>query len=155
MMDDHSTHDDLGHEPGLPRGTGLRVIVCAAGAAVGAFFGSFAYPTGTVLGGAGGVLAGLVWTRVMLRRSKAGYSRARLVRAGAGWGIVVGLLATAVLHGGLILHDYASVRTPNRGGYLDGLYPLVLVVAAACAVIGGAVTGTLCGGIVPTNKDCR
>ena len=121
----------------------LLITVCVAGGCVGALFGAIMLSLGTVLGGLGGVVAGLLWTRIMLRRARAGYGRGQLVFAGTGWGIVVGLLATAILHGGAFI---LYARSESSEIFI------ILLVAVVCAVIGGAITGAICGCIVPLKK---
>jgi hypothetical protein len=150
IMDDNSTRDDSGHEDRIPKTRGLWFPVCLFGAAVGALFGSFAYPVGTAFGALGGVLAGILWTRVMVRRARAGCGRRRLISAGTKWGIVVGLIATAVLHGGLIVYWLGRLGTP-AGHFESGLdiYPFALVIGVICAVPAGAITGAICGAFVP------
>jgi hypothetical protein len=132
-MNETESQDDSGGSLQAGRRGLFRIFVCLAGAGVGAFFGSFEYPLGTVLGAVGGIVAGLLWTWIMLRRARAGWGSAPLV--GTGWGIVVGLLATAILHGGLIWFGIASDA-------------IVLGVAVVCAIVGGAITGLVCGAIV-------
>jgi len=136
-MNDTEAQDDGGGSLQAGRRGVFRIFVCLAGGGVGAFFGSFEYPLGTVLGALGGVVAGLIWTWIMLRRARAGWGSAPLV--GAGWGIVVGLLATAILHGGLIWCEIASDA-------------IVLQIAIVCAIVGGAITGFVCGCMVPVRE---
>ncbi len=146
-MNDTKAHNG-GDLRGLPPGV-LRIIVCVAGTCVGAFFGSFEYPLGTVLGGLGGLIAGLLWPWIMLRQARAGCSRGQLVRAGTVWGVVVGLLATAILWGGLIALQVAQME--GTSGSVS-VHPGIVLFAAVCAVVGGAITGAVCGAIVPV-KD--
>ena len=146
-MNDTEAQDGGGGDlHGLRPGV-LRIIVCVAGTCVGAFFGSFDYPLGTLLGAVGGFAAGLVWTRVMLRRARAGFSRGRLVNAGTGWGIVVGLLATAILWGGLFIRGVAQGHV--TGGGVLGALATIGMIAIICAVVGGSITGAVCGCFVP------
>jgi len=132
----------------------LGLFVCGAGALVGAVFGMVAAgmygsPDATVrmlagrmLGGAGGLLAGVVWSWKMVPRAR----QVRLAKLGGGmlvvrgmvWGIYVGLGSTAVLHAGLMM----VVGLP-------GLMALpVLMAMGICLAVGalaGLVTGVLCG----------
>jgi hypothetical protein len=149
-MSETDTHGD---EPirlhGLPPVL-LLFVVCAAGIAVGALFGSIFGSFGALFGGLGGAVAGILWTRILLKRARAGYGRSRLAGAGAGWGFVVGLIATAILHGGRILGE--SVRQ-GRFTRIDAASVLIIgAVAVLCAVVGGVITGALCGLIVPKRK---
>jgi hypothetical protein len=121
----------------------LLIIVCVAGGCVGALFGSIMLSLGTVLGGLGGVVAGFCWTWIMLGYSRTGLSRGKLVFVGTGWGIVVGLLATAILHGGAF-----SLYARSESSEIF----IILLVAVVCAVVGGAITGAICGCIVPLKK---
>ena len=131
---------------GQPRdGLGLVISVSLAGAVVGAFFGSFEYPLGTALGGVGGVVDGLAWTGIMLSRAQQGHGRGRLLAAGAGWGVAVGLVATFILHGGLALWHLALGRASPTD--LPGVF--LVLVGILCAVPVGAITGLLCGLLVP------
>ncbi len=148
MNDTEAHNGGNGGLRGLPPGV-LRIIVCVAGTCVGAYFGSFEYPTGTVLGAVGGLIAGLLWPWIMLRRARTGFDRGRLVGAGAVWGIVVGLLATAILHGGLIALRVAQME--GTSGSVS-VHPIIVLIAAGCAGVGGAITGAVCGAIVPV-KD--
>jgi hypothetical protein len=133
--------------PRRPRGA-LTAKVCLLGAIVGGFFGSFAYPMGTCLGALGGLVAGVLWTRLMLRRTGPGQSRTRIVGAGVGWGVVVGLVATVILHGGIISYAFVVYGQGTREVHSDStieVYPAILLIAFACAVLGGTITGGLCG----------
>jgi hypothetical protein len=147
-MNDNESRDGGVNLRGLqPRA--LLNIVCVAGGCVGAFFGLFALPFGPLLGAVGGIVAGLLWTRIMLRRARSGFGRGKLVFAGTGWGIVVGLLATAILHGGLII-KYTVY--PQTAWETLSMNPFVLLIAAFCAFVGGAITGAICGRIVPLRE---
>ena len=141
-MNDTEARDGDGNIYGL-RAVVLLIIVCVAGAGVGAFFGSFEYPLGTVLGGLGGVVAGILWTWTMLWLAKSGLGQGRILAAGTVWGIVVGLLATAILHGGAFI---LYARSESSEIFI------ILLVAVVCAVVGGAITGAICGCIVPLRE---
>ena len=120
------------------------VFVCAAGAGVGGFFGAVAsslydmedshlLDLGLWLGIAGGLLAGIVWCRVMLRaaqRYRDGSSGVGMVGWGALWGIIVGLIATVIVHGGLII--------ASSGPYTAAIWGLPFGIGA------GAGTGLVC-----------
>jgi hypothetical protein len=135
----------------------LLIIVCVAGACVGALFGAIAsvffgspkFPLGTVLGAVGGGVAGFCWTWIMLGYSRTGLSRGKLVFVGTGWGIIVGLLATAILQGGLF------IQAKVLGHAVDDDFGIIILIwmgAAVCAVVGGAITGAICGCIVPLKE---
>lgn len=120
------------------------VFVCAAGACVGGFFGAATsalydmedphlLALGVWLGIAGGLLAGVVWCRVMLlaaQRYRGGSSGLGMVGWGALWGIIVGLIATVILHGGLII--------AGEGPYTAAIWGLPFGIGA------GAGTGLVC-----------
>lgn len=120
------------------------VFVCTAGACVGGFFGavtSSLYETGhqhllalgVWLGIAGGLLAGVVWWRMMLRaarRYRGGSSGLGMLGWGALWGIIVGLIATVIVHGGLMI--------AGSGPYTAAIWGLPFGIAA------GAGTGLVC-----------
>jgi hypothetical protein len=152
VNDTGSQNETIGNGSRRPHG-GLTVKVCLLGSAVGAFFGSFAYPLGTVLGGAGGLAAGLLWTWIMLRRVRPQATKRQILNAGALWGIVVGMIATAILHGGLaVFPGWVSVRSPYFEPYE---YPYLLVVASTCAFFGGTISGTICGAMVARMRGLR
>jgi hypothetical protein len=128
---------------GGPGGWALLIVVCVVGGGVGALFGSFDHPKGTILGALGGVVAGALWTGIMLLHAWCGLSGGGLVGAGTLWGIGVGLLATFILHGGLAVWD------PKLG--YDGAGMIYLEIGLACAIPAGAITGAVCGTMVPDN----
>ena len=122
------------------------VFVCAAGACAGGFFGALASllygmeeSLGLWLGIAGGVLAGVVWCRVMLRaaqRYSDGSSGAGMVGWGALWGIIVGLIATVIVHGGLMIAD--------SGPYTTGKLLSSAIWGLSFGIGAGAGTGLVC-----------
>ncbi len=127
----------------------LAVIVCLAGAGVGAFLGSIDFPLGTVSGGICGLLAWGIWTPIMLKLAKKGCQRGRLVASGAGLGFIAGLMATDIL--------YAILLASEPAPYWMGTEVVILVMLAAstCGGVGGAVTGALCGLLVPKRNYNR
>ena len=86
----------------------------------------------------------------MLWLAKSGLGQGRILAAGTVWGIVVGLLATAILHGGLYIAG--MVQAHEAGRHAPGIDAAVLGIAVACAVVGGAITGFVCGAIVALSE---
>jgi hypothetical protein len=132
------------------------ILVCAIGACFGAMVGRATYPEETsaiLFGGLGGAVAGLIWSWVMTRRIRElGFKEERFVETGVLWGIVVGLVATAVLHAGALgalwLTSGPSPTTQPSGeaikinwGFVIGIVASVAIVVAV--MVGGA-TGTIC-----------
>ena len=120
----------------------LAVFVVLAGTVVGGFFGMLAASNlynssqwiplvGMILGGVGGAGAGILWSWLMGRLSpQAGGGR--ILLAGMGWGIVVGTLATILLHAGLMA--------------ASGLWTLVFLGAILFfGIPAGLATGFVCG----------
>lgn len=122
------------------------VFVCAAGAGAGGFFGALASllygmedSLGLWLGIAGGLLAGVVWCRVMsraARRYRGGSSGLGMVGWGALWGIIVGLIATVIVHGGLMIADSAN--------YTTGTLEAFAIWGLSFGIGAGAGTGLVC-----------
>lgn len=122
----------------------LTIVVCAAGTLVGAFFGllggvPYAGPDikvpliGHWIGGAAGLLAGIVWCAVMTRMTAGGLRRG-VVRAGFWLGIAAGVVATLILHVGLMM-------AAGHWTYVG------IGIGLPCGVVAGAVTGLICGAI--------
>lgn len=135
------------HRPG--RFVGFTTFVCIVAAFVAGLMGAWASdlyrsfgradplvvrlgPFGLFWGAATGVLAGIIWCRVMiwLATFKGGDS---LGGTGAILGIGVGLLSAVLLHGGLML------LTSQQQ-----LWPMGIGLAFAIPV--GAIVGAVCGG---------
>ena len=125
----------------------LRVLVCGAAALVGGFFGLAASGTysgfggaarhtaGILLGGCGGVLAGVVWCRVMVPRARRTWRTGgggKLVIGGLIWGIYVGLGCTVLLHAGLMIVAWR-------------FEPALLALCLPFGAVAGLLTGLLCG----------
>ena len=87
-------------------------------------------PYGMALGSIGGAAVGGGWSLLMLRLRKSG--GARILVEGTGWGILAGLVATALVHAGLI----ASGVDPDDS---------VLLAGVVLGVLAGGVTGFVCG----------
>jgi hypothetical protein len=148
MNDDAASRDERGSESHGRRNPEIVILICLAGGGVGAFFGSFEFPLGTVLGGLGGIVAGVTWAGILLDRARQGYSRGGLVGTGTIWGMVVGILATLILHGGLAAWHSAEGRaSPTE---FPGLF--LLLVGVILAVPAGAFTGAICGLLVPVKR---
>lgn len=127
----------------------IWLLVSAAATGAGAFFGSFMFPVGTFLGAFGGLLAGLVWVNRMRRRVYRGKT-AILFFYGIKWGVLAGLLATVILHGGLMLICifkeslqviFPSVSLAFRDYLL--LAGIAIPIGFLCALVAGAVVGAL------------
>ncbi len=138
----------------------LVVLVCVASGAVSAFLGAFAsllyagihfavegpeaavarsfiLGVGTYWGATCGLAAALLWCRLVVRRMARAQTD-RWVAWGAGAGVKVGILATAMLHVGLML---ASVRKPLVD-LLSGF-----AVGLVFGIFAGAILGAICGAI--------
>jgi len=127
----------------------MGLFVCGAGALVGAVFGMVAariyegpdatarMMVGRALGGAGGLLAGVVWSWKMLPWVRhvrlASLGGGKLVNRGMVWGIYVGLGSTVLLHAGLML-VYSRLGAPG-----------LILICLGVGAIAGQVTGLLCG----------
>jgi hypothetical protein len=123
----------------------LAILVCVAGMVTGALFGALMGHSGTIWGGLGGLVAGLAWMQMMARHMGAKMAAGKFVLAGTNRGILVGVLATVILHGGMQLTDVLMhPETQSRNGFLE-LMPIVAIIAGLCAVVGGSVTGLICG----------
>jgi len=122
---------------------GLFVGICLAGMLVGGACGALLILPGLLFGLLGGLVAGLVWAKIML--PKAQRADRRLMRRGLGWGVVVGLLAMAILHAGVLI--VAAMKEAQEEVELSffAVYPAVLVVGLAFAVVGGLLAGGVCG----------
>jgi len=118
----------------------LTVLVCIAGMITGALFGLVMDGMGTIWGAIGGLAAGLIWTKSMAKRLAHGITLGECMLAGTGRGVLVGLLATAILHGGFYIMQPKSLGA----GDSHGLLTIIIIVAVICAVAGGSVTGFLC-----------
>ena len=124
----------------------LFLFVCLAGALVGGFFGSLApmlyslesprtlFTGGLVLGGVGGFLAGVLWCLSVLSRVRETSSYWSVVGRGALNGLLVGILATVILHAGLMVVATRWMPEALLGGLLFGV-PAGLVVGAFCGML--------------------
>ncbi|GAH56349.1 unnamed protein product [marine sediment metagenome] len=126
------------------------VFVCVAGAGAGGFFGALAsllygmedphlQALGLGLGIAGGLLGGVVWCRVMLRaaqRYRGGSSGLGMVGWGTLWGIIVGLITTVIVHGGLMI--------AGLGRHTTGALESFAFWGLPFGVGAGAGTGLVC-----------
>jgi len=125
----------------------LLTIVCLIDTGVAAMLGSiFELPFGTMWGGIGGMLAGFVWVPIMLKLARKGLQRGRLVGCGAATGAAVWWMAAGILVVALVMYD------PPLGMSPPVIVLCFLVYGAIGGVPAGAVTGALCGLIVPKRK---
>jgi hypothetical protein len=123
----------------------VKLFVYIAGTLVGGGFGAsagrYGGPPAIGLGAIGGLLAGLLWCRLILGRCPLQRSRARsnliCLVGGPCAGVVVGWLATAVLWCGLAV-VYASDD-------LAGLAVILIFAEIYFASPAGATTGLVCG----------
>lgn len=144
-------------EQAWPR-VALRVVIHLVGMVVGGFFGMYGslawgvlsnsggigetiLGTGMILGGLGGLLAGHWWCKRMARHWER--PSARLILWGGGNGVIVGLVATAFLHGGLAV-TRGILGWESGGVCFGGFSPAIL----SCALGAGFVTGCVCGSLV-------
>jgi hypothetical protein len=136
----------------------LRVTVCSAGCVVGVLFGLLApwmywsflraggegfrdalrVPAG-LFGGGGGLVAGAVWSAVIVRKSRTYFARLgtvpwRLLASGVRWGIVVGMGSAAAMHLGLM-------------AVVERWDPAILVGGMVFGAVGGSITGLVCGAL--------
>lgn len=150
----------------------LSVLVCAAGAAVGAFFGNLASlmyggfyipspgsppppsPDHEIIvqvaiwwGAATGLLAGIVWCRIMIRETIRGLVNSPASR-GAWLGVRVGVLSALLLHAGLIIAwlilwpgklDTDNLYDHAYSGFMNTL------VGVLFGTVAGFIVGMLCG----------
>jgi hypothetical protein len=125
----------------------VTIFTCLLATAAGALLGypaAFLYApesdmvltAGPVLAGAGGLLAGVLWCRVLYRRTPAcGRRLGRLLVVGAAAGAAIGAATAMILSGALVL----LAGTREVEGILIG--QLIALIAGALA---GAVLGLLC-----------
>ena len=141
----------------------LTVLVCGAGNFVGGFFGLLASVlyamatdhspaiAGILLGGSGGLLAGVTWCVVIIRRILRGYRQRRpaspkLILFGILWGFLVAMGTTLVLHAGLMI----AVGRWQGEELLIGLG-----FGATAGVLTGALAGLLAWAAAALAKPTR
>jgi len=91
-----------------------------------------------ILGTTFSAVAGVAWSVIMVRSARQGADR--FVPAGVRWGIALGILATFIMHGGLVLAIlYAAPAKINPGVFI------YLGIGIFCAVVAGLVLGALGG----------
>jgi hypothetical protein len=122
---------------------GLVIFVCCVGTIVGGSFGLLAGIVyghwdsiglnllGMATGAGAGLLAGILWCRWFFRAFRP-CRPARALGVGILAGVVMGCLATAILHTVLMV----ASRSVNPG---------LLLVALICALVSGALAGGFCG----------
>ena len=118
--------------------------VVIASTLVGIAGGVFPFGYGAIPGGISGLVVGIIWVRIMMRRV-ATPGRAILGPA-IGWGGMMGLLSAVYLHGMIWVVLIANdLQAHEHEG-------LVLHIASAAAMIGvpiglvaGLILGAICG----------
>ena len=137
-------------------------MVCLASTLIGCFFGLLAaleyqpisrgvpgipppaqslFSVGEWTGGLGGLLAGLLWCRVMFRKALSREPDEELAGVGVKWGMLVGAATTVVLHAALFIAD-CVIRQPASYGAPS----LILVsIGLICGVGAGGFLGLLSG----------
>jgi len=126
----------------------VLVFVCVLGVIAGALAGSIipirmSPVSGLALGGLGGLAAGILWYRIMI--GKLARRGRRLWFVGMVWGVVAGLKATAILHGGALLLELVHASSgPHRELGLLAIYNVVLPIGLILGVGAGAVVGLVC-----------
>ncbi|HOW71478.1 MAG TPA: hypothetical protein PKY77_12815 [Phycisphaerae bacterium] len=141
----------------------FRVAVCLVSLLIGAFSGFLAgagyliwhgetpgmrasvqilLATGSGTGGIGGVLAGLIWCRVMFRKVLSGVSGGKLIMAGGKWGLLVGVATTVTLHVVLLMTLIGVALLPAAADVM-----LLIVIGLACGVVAGGIFGLLSGAV--------
>jgi len=132
----------------------LLLFLCVAGVLVGGFFGSLApmlydleaprilFQAGLVLGCVGGFFAGALWYLRMLSMIRTGPSYWSVVGRGALNGLLAGILATVILHAGLMVVTTRWALEALLGGLLFG-------------APAGAIVGAFCGAIVWIVRQLR
>jgi len=98
--------------------------------------------TGSTTGGVGGLLAGLLWCRVMFRKALVGESGGTLAATGGRWGLLVGV-ATAVLLHVVLVATLFIVVFPLAIGSITQL----IGIGLACGVVAGGLLGLLSGAV--------
>ena len=135
----------------------LFLFVCVAGVLVGGLFGSLApwlyslldvpqylFTTGIVFGGMSGLLAGVLWCFWFLRKIQSPPPYHSVVGRGTLFGVLVGILATVILHAGLMLAAERWAPDALASGLMFGI-PAGGLLGAVC--VGGAW-----GAFRPRNK---
>lgn len=135
-------------------GLGLAVSVAGAfcGAAAGLGYGIFGYAlyerpglrpppliaVGTALGAASAVLVYVCWCwGLMTLRGR--LSAGRLMGLGVGLGIMAGVVATLILHAGLVLQLTLDLNRPGRSAFDEDLFGAGLM----CGTVVGATMGAV------------
>ena len=92
---------------------------------------------GSIAGGAGGLVAGILWCSIVVRLAirRPG---ANVTLHGCWTGVVVGLLATIVLHVPLAYAAEYAVGSPQM---------IIIAIGVACGIVAGAIVGAICGAV--------
>ena len=125
----------------------LALWGCPFSAAVGAFFGLPWWTVGAACGAVGGIVAGVLWSRWMSRWMR--NDRPGLMWMAVGLGVAVGLLATGILHAGLLASQALWHWYPDKMDFSlapgDPFYwGIFVMVALPCGFLAG-ILGLICG----------
>ena len=124
----------------------LTILVCIAAGVIGGLFGVVYGITGIVVASIGGVLAGIVWSHMMLQRIREGAMGAMLVGKGVFWGIAVGVADTLLLHiVGIIVAILTLPPPKDTTTVLAGGLGVFLSFGIISGIIAGAFNGLVCG----------
>lgn len=124
--------------------------VCLASAGVGSFFGLFWGIGGIACGALGGIVAGVLWSYWMSRRLRGPH--AGLLGMAVVMGVAVGLLATVIMHAGLLASQALWQWYPENVDLSfvpgDADYWIVATrIGIPCGLVAGAILGLACGAI--------
>ncbi len=128
----------------------LTIFVCVAAGVIGSFFGllyevgmtdnlAVIAGTGIIVAGIGGLLAGFLWSCIMLQRTRQGARGAKLVGKGLLWGIALGVADTLLFH----IVVYISIPTAPPDGM--SIATIALFIGLIFGILAGAVNGLICG----------
>ena len=114
----------------------VMILVCVSPVVIGGYFGRIYEMAGVLVGGIGGVIAGLLWSCVMLKHTRMGTIGAKLVLMAVILGIVEGVAGLFLL---IIVGPL--VTTPFPPDYMRLMLSIVLIYG----IVAGAVNGLICG----------
>ena len=114
----------------------VMILVCVAAGVIGGYFGRIYEMASVLVGGIGGVIAGLLWSCVMLKHTRMGTIGAKLVLMAVIFGIVEGVAGIFLLN--IMGHALTTIR-------LGEWIAFVLQIGLVYAIVAGAVNGLICG----------